>query len=149
MATLDLSDPISRCRLGVADFQDLQILPDGIYEYLLDKHANNETAVIREAAQIILGTLSHNTRERVDRLEVFGNQAFEQYLTFIKEVIKSPNGAYGTLGGIYAGGMDIADILANKADTTVVQRRLPVGEDGEYSYLPYDSEYAKIQSGEL
>ena len=24
-----------------------------------------------------------------------------------------------------------------------------LGEDGEYSYLPYDSEYAKIQSGEL
>ena len=135
MAALDLTDPLSRCRLGTADFQDLQILPDNVYEYLLEKHSDNETAVIKEAAQIILGSLSYGTRERLDRIETFGNQAFEQYLKYLKEVIKSPTGNYAS-AGIYAGGIYVDDVLANQSDSNVIQRRLPIGGDnGEYTYL--------------
>lgn len=133
---LDLTDPIARVRLAVADWQDIPILPDETYEYLLTKNSNNEPATIKEAAYIILGTLSFGTRQRLDRVEVYGNMSFDQYMKFIKEVIKNPSGNY-TTAGVYAAGVYVSDVLNNQADTEVIQKRIPVGDsdNGQYEVL--------------
>ncbi len=124
---IDMDIAADRVRLNVADTGDIPILPTSVYEYLLTKYSNNETAATKEAAYLILGQLSGSSRERLDRIEFYGHQKFEQYLKFIQEVIKNPNGIYN-LGGIYCGGIDVADVAANDADTTVVQKDIPTYE---------------------
>ncbi len=121
---LDLTEAKDRVRLAVADTQDIPIFPDDVYEYLLTKHDNNETAATKEAAYLILGQLSYNTHERLDRLEFFGNQSFEQYRLFIQDVIRNPSGALA-LAGIYVAGLDLAEAIANDEDTTIVHHFLP------------------------
>ena len=100
----------------------------------MEKHSNNETAVIKEAAQIILGSLSYGTRERLDRIETFGNQAFEQYLKYLKEVIKSPTGNYAS-AGVYCGGVYREDFINNVTDPEVIQKPIPSYDDPWYEVL--------------
>lgn len=140
MGTLDLTSAVDRVRLAVGDYQDLEIFPDNVYEYVLDKHEQNETASIKEMATLILGALSQSSsRSRLDRIEVYTG-TFEQYFKFLKEVIKNPNGAYSN-AGIYAAGIYVQDVLDNQADTEIVQRRLPInGPLGEYTALYIDPE---------
>lgn len=128
---LDLDNAVDRIRLACADFDDIPILPDNVYEYLLSKHSQNEAACIREAAMNILGVLSKNTRQRLDRLEVHGNESFEQYMKFINSVIRDPSGAFSGGAGIYAAGITKSDILANESNTSIIQRRIPVQNDVE------------------
>lgn len=124
MAVIDLTKAEDRVRLACADTSDLPILTDAVYTYLLTKHSDNEVAATKEAAYLILGQLSTATRERLDRIEFYGNQKFEQYLVFIKEVIKNPNG-YLNSAGIYAAGISISDIEANEDDPDIVKREIP------------------------
>lgn len=133
---LDLTQARDRVRLAVADTNDLPVLSNDVYDYLLSKYTNNETAATKEAAYLILGQLSFNTRERLDRIETYGNMAFDQYLKFIGEVIKNPNG-YLNMAGIYAGGVDKADFIANNEDQTVIQNKFPTYNSyDDYEYDP-------------
>lgn len=146
MAVLDLSDPIDIVRLNVGDHLDLEILEDSVYEYLLAKHNNNTNAASKEAAYLILATLSQtSSRQRLDRLEVF-NDSFDNYLTFLKEYIKSSSSTLN-LAGIYAAGVSVDDVLANQNDSTVVQRRMPWGANGEYSPITNPWDYDDSQTG--
>jgi len=136
MAIIDLTSAIGRIRMSVGDSLDIPIMADQQYQDLLDANAQNENAVIQIAASYILMMLAHNTRARLDRLETYGQQQFENYLKALKETIRNP--AYGTtLAGIYCAGVYVQDVLDNQADTTIVQRRLPIGlnSDGEYAIL--------------
>ena len=72
---------------------------------------------------------------RLDRIEIHGQDVFNNYLKYLQAVVNNP---VETLrgGGIYAGGIDVSDVIANNNDATTVQRRLPIGgEDGEYTNL--------------
>jgi hypothetical protein len=142
MAVLDLTEAVDRVRLMVGDVTDLEIFPDNVYEYYLSKNNNNENIAAKEVAYAILAVLSQNTRSRLDRIEVFGNLVFEQYLTFLKEYIKNPNGPL-SLGGIYVAGNEVADVVNNMNDDTMVQKRMPFGgKEGQYTVLlnPYDTD---------
>ena len=140
MPVLDMTEPVSRVRLSIADYNDPVILTDEVIQYTLDKNSGNEQAAIKECAYFILGALSKSTRQRLDRIELWGSDAYNQYLSYIKEVIRSPNGAYAS-AGIYAAGVDVQDIIDNAVDTTVFQKPLPVGNG--------NSEYDSIVSTEL
>lgn len=128
---LDLTIATDRVRLAVADYSDVPLLPDSVYQYLLTKNSDNEAAATKEAAYLILGQLSQQTDERLDRLQFYGSQAFNQYLTFIQEVIRSPSSALN-LATIYAAGVDREDVLNNKLDTTVIHHRLPIHDCSDY-----------------
>ena len=137
---LDLSDPVHRIRLAVADTADPLVFPqDEVYQGILDKNNGNESATIKEMAGYILGQLAYGTRQRLDRIETYGHQAFEQYLKFLNDVIRSQKSGM-SLAGIYAAGISIADIEANQSDPDIVQRRMPWGPNGEYSPItnPFD-----------
>jgi len=139
MAIIDLTSAIGRIRMSVGDSLDIPIMADQQYQDLLDANAQNENAVIQISASYILMMMAHNTRARLDRMETYGNQAFENYLKALKETIRNP--AYGTVvGGIFSAGLYVQDVLDNQADTTIVQRRLPIGgENGEYTVLTEDN----------
>lgn len=135
MPVLDMTEPVSRIRLGIADYNDPVLITDEVIQYTLDKNSGNEQAAIKECAYFILGALSKSTRQRVDRIELWGSDAYNQYLSYIKEVIRSPNGAYAS-AGIYAAGIDVEDIVSNATDTTIFYKPLPVSNsDTEYSSL--------------
>lgn len=128
MATIDMNIPRDRVRLAIADTSDLPMLSDSTIDYVLSKNSNNEPASIKECAGYILGILSQNTDEKLDRLQWMGSQVFSQYKAYLKEVI---NGSLGNtlLGGIYAAGMYKQDVIDNNNDTTVVHHHLPLNKD--------------------
>lgn len=135
MAVIDLTTPIGRIRMAVGDCLDITYLSDTQYQDLLDANNQNENAVTQIAAGYILMMLSFDTRCRLDRIETYGNNAFEQYMKALKETIRNP--IYGSSAPhIYAAGVYVEDVLDNQSDTTVVQKRLPIGgENGEYTIL--------------
>jgi len=127
MAVLDLTEPVDRVRLNVGDYLDIEIFPDSVYEYLLEKNTGNEIASSKEAAYLILGALSQKSgRQRLDRIEIH-NDSFDNYLKFLKEFIKNPSGGL-SVAGVYAGGISKSDMLANWADPDIVQHPIPTTE---------------------
>jgi len=113
---------ISRLRLACGDITDLPYLADDIYQYCLDTQLNNEPAATKMAAQLILAQLSYGSHQRLDKIEMWGSEAFNNYLTYIKQVITNP--ANAAMGGVYVGGMLLSDVQQNLQDTTLVQKRL-------------------------
>lgn len=87
---LDPTSPIGKLRLRVGDFSDLPLYPDEVYLSALEDSGNNLAKATKLMAQYILAMLSQQTRQRIVQLEVFGNEWFKQYLTFIKETITNP-----------------------------------------------------------
>lgn len=91
MALIDPQTNIGKIRLRAGDWSDLEMLPDSVYQSTLDDTNNNvpKSAVI--IAQYILAMLTRKTDRKLQQLEVFGSQVFEQYLEFLKLTILSPN----------------------------------------------------------
>ena len=58
MAVIDPSTNIGKLRLRLADWRDIQWLPDAVYQQTLDDTSNNLTASTRILAQYILAILS-------------------------------------------------------------------------------------------
>ena len=140
MGTINYALAVDRVRLSIADYQDPEILDDTTIQAVLTKHGGNEAAATKECACFILGALSRQGRVRLDRIEQYGD-SFYSYLKYLKEVINNPVGAIGgSLGSIYAAGIDVEDIITNRTDTTVYQNLIPVaGGTSQYDDL-VDSE---------
>ena len=122
MATIDPSVAEDRIRLACGDTSDIPYLTDDIYTYCLATQNNNEPAAIRMAAQMILAQLAYGSHQRLDKIEQWGSEAYQNYLSYIKQVIANPS--YNALGGVFVGGMNLADVQANIQDTTIVQKRI-------------------------
>lgn len=88
---IDPTSNIGKCRLRCGDFTDFPILPDEVYESVLSDSTNNVPKASRILAQYILAALAGRIHERLGTVEVFGNQYFEQYVTFLKTTILNPN----------------------------------------------------------
>lgn len=133
MATIDMNIPRDRVRLAIADTSDLPILVDSTIDSVLTRNNGNEPASIKQCAGYILGQLSHNTDEKLDRLQFMGSQAFSQYKAYLREVIC---GSLGTLSvaGIYAAGVDKQDVIDNNNDSSVVHKHLPLQNNLDYLY---------------
>ena len=135
---IDMTEPVHRVRLTVGDIADPPILTDEMLQYYLDNNAQNEAIAARLAASNILTILAYDTRARCDRLEVYGDKIFTQYLTVLKQVISNPFSPTNPTG-VWAGGVFIDDIKANQADSSVIQNRIPVNpieitnQDGQYA----------------
>jgi hypothetical protein len=91
MAVLDPTSPIGKMRLRVGDYSDLPIMPDEVYQSALDDSSGNLPQACTLVAQYILGALTGQTHEKLAQIEVFGNQWFENYLSFVKATIMNPN----------------------------------------------------------
>ena len=81
MAAIDPTTNIGKLRLRLADWRDVQWLPDNVYKQTLidcDNNLNKATSIL---AQYILAILSQQTRSRVMQVESYDDQAFQQFLT--------------------------------------------------------------------
>jgi hypothetical protein len=144
MFTNDPTNPIDRIRLTVGDTDELnEYISDQWYSHFLAKNTNNETRAAIDAAKAILVRFTSNTREKVDQVEVYGNELFPNYLQWLKEFIESP-----ALSGLrspspYAGGVSISDMTAN--NNNIDNNTLPIKsgfiEDSEDTFI---SEYWRI-----
>ena len=136
------NDPIynavDRIRLLVGDtHNDVEFLDDGVYEYLLNKHKDNETRTAVEAAQYILGKISRWTRERAGEVEVYGGDFFKNYSEYLNKFITNPSGTASlVLSNIkgYVGGVSVSDMRQNRANPDNIKPRVYRGfieDDGD------------------
>lgn len=88
---LDPTTDIGKLRLRVGDWSDLPYLPDEVYQATLDDTSNNLPKSATILAQYILGILTRKTHRKLQQLEVFGSDQFNQYLQFLKETVLNPN----------------------------------------------------------
>ena len=111
------SDPVNsitdRVRLVTGDTDPVyEFLDDETYGYVLDKNNNNEKQAALEAAKYILASITRFTRERTGDIEVYGNEFFKNYRTYLLELVNNPN--FSTIFPMpYAGGISKKDMLAN------------------------------------
>ena len=87
---LDPTTNIGKLRLRVADYSDLPLLPDAVYQSVLDDNANSLTKSARTLATYILGILAHKTHRKMAQLEVWGAEAFKNYREFLLLTVSNP-----------------------------------------------------------
>ena len=118
MFTNDPTNIIDRIRLTVGDTDELnEYISDQWYTHFITVNNSNETRAAIDAAKAILVRFTSNTREKVDQVEVYGNELFPNYLAWLKDFIENP-----ALSGLkspspYAGGVSISDMAANNSNS--------------------------------
>jgi hypothetical protein len=91
---IDPTTSIGKVRLIVGDYNDLAYLPDSVYQSTLDDNSDNIHRSSAIIAQYILGMLSQKTHRKMGQLEVYGAEAFQNYLAFLKFTVLNPNSIY-------------------------------------------------------
>lgn len=87
---IDYSTDIGKVRLRVADVSELPFLPDEVYQGAITDCNGNLPEAAKICASYILGMLSLKTRKRMVQLEIFGNEAFSSYRTFLLDTLSNP-----------------------------------------------------------
>lgn len=91
MAVIDPTTSIGKLRLRVADFSDLPMLQDSVYNSVLADTNSNLNKSSITIASYILGMLSMKVDRRMGlQLEVKGSQAFKAYKEFLLMTISNP-----------------------------------------------------------
>ncbi len=125
--TGDLSNPIMVLRLNLGDTaSDFEILKDGDYQYFLDKYDGNERRATIDAARAILFALSSKTRERIDVLEIHGDQWARQYSAALIEMLRNPELTI-SVAIPYAGGISKQDMYENDNNSDSTTRSTYIG----------------------
>ena len=125
--TGDLSNPVMVLRLYLGDTSsEYEILKDGDYQYFLDKYNGNERRATLDAARAILFALSSKTRERIDVLEIHGDQWARQYREALIEMLRNPELTL-SVSMPYAGGISKQDMYENDNNSDNVTRSTYVG----------------------
>lgn len=88
---IDASTIVGKLRLRCGDIGAFQILSDEIYNQTYIDNNNDIVQTTRLCCQYILGCLSFQSRSRLDVIETYGNQVFDQYLRFLKLIIYNPS----------------------------------------------------------
>lgn len=136
--TNDPNNPVDRVRIRVGDTDPLNEFVDNVwYNYYLTENTNNETLTAIDIAKLILVNFTSNTREKVDQVEIWGNDKFDNYLDWLKSFIENPS-----LSGLgspspYASGISLSDMETYKQDSDVNSLPFSVGDtlDSEPSYI--------------
>lgn len=134
----DPNNPIDRVRMLVGDTDPQnEYLSDQWYIYFLDKSSNNETLAAISAAKSILVKFTSNTREKVDQVEIWGNEQFQNYLDWLKDFIENPS-----LSGLrsptpYAGGISKSDMRENdnNPDNNTLRIKTGFTQDDYQEYI--------------
>jgi len=127
-----------RIRLMIGDTDPvIALVDDAWYDYYLTQYNNNEKTTAIEIAKKILAMYANNaSRERVDQVERYGQEQFDSYLKWLKDLISDPN--LGLLGAPmpYLGGSSKSDMRANDLVPDNVRPSIPkVCRDDGYATL--------------
>lgn len=111
-------DPIDRMRLLIGDIDpDLPLVEDQWYAYYLSQNNNNEKKTAIQVAKNILAQYTGYSREREGMVEVYGNEIFNQYLRWLKDLLSDSSLGLLSAPMPYAGGISQSDFCANNANT--------------------------------
>lgn len=120
---LDLNSAVGQLRLETGDISDIPVLSDAEYTYILSQHNDVVKDSVIDALYAVLARLSYNTDQRLDRIQFWGSQSFEQYKTFVQDKIKNLTGV-GILANkisVYAGGISKTDAEKYSTDDDLIQ----------------------------
>lgn len=149
MPLIDLNSPIGKLRFRLGDYLDgPPRLPDEVYQSALDENNNNLRAATILCGQYILAGLAFDTDQRLNIVQVWGSQAFEQYQKFLMMVVKDP--AFNGLCPIpyVAGADEVHPILQFKEDFTNAQNR-PTSDERLHQIAvgPFDPYSGPVANG--
>jgi hypothetical protein len=88
---LDPTTVIGKLRLRCGDYNDLPILPDTVYQETYTESGNSLNQASVTCAQYILAILSQSCHQRLVNIEIYGSEAFNNYLTYLTKVVLNPN----------------------------------------------------------
>jgi len=91
MAIIDPTTVVGKLRLRCGDTSDLPMLSDQVYEQTYTDCNNSLARATSTCAQYILALLSQNTHQKLVQIEVWGAEAFSNYLTFLTKVVLNPS----------------------------------------------------------
>ena len=120
---IDLNSAVGQLRLETGDVSDIPVLSDAEYTYILSQHNDVVKDSVIDALYAVLARLSYNTDQRLDRIQFWGSQSFEQYKTFVQDKIKNLTGV-GILANkisVYAGGISKTDAEKYSTDDDLIQ----------------------------
>ena len=121
------NNPIDAIRLSLADtFDDIELLKDWDYQYFLDKYNGNVRRATIDAARSILFKLARSTRERIDVLEIHGDQWARQYREALIEMLRNPELTL-SIAMPYAGGISKQDMYENDSNSDSTTRSTHIG----------------------
>ena len=94
--TIDISTDIGKLRYRCGDFNDIQQLPDAVYQQAItDTKKSDGTSNLPQAAlicaQYILAGLAFSSHQKMVTLEIWGSEAFENYKQFLIMISKDPS----------------------------------------------------------
>jgi len=124
-----------RIRLMIGDTDTLMpFISDGWYDYYLTQNNNNEKTTAIEVAKKILAMYTGWTREREGQCERYGQEAFDNYLKWLKDLISDPSLGLLSAPMPYLGGSSKSDMAANDAVADNVRPCITrIGCDDEYA----------------
>lgn len=88
---IDPTTNIGKLKLKVGDIQDIAILPDSVYTETLVDNNNNINRSAKVCAGYIAAILSQRTHERLNFIEIWGSEAYKNYMDYIKNVMSNPS----------------------------------------------------------
>lgn len=124
---LNLNTLEGQLRLETGDVSDVAVMSDAEYTYILSQHNNVVKDSVLDALYAILARLAYNTDQRLDRIQFWGSQSYEQYKSFVEGKIKQIQGIGFVANNfnVYAGGISKEDAANYAADTDLVQWQNP------------------------
>jgi len=134
--------PRDRVRMKIGDIdQTNEYLSDQWYDYFIQQNSKNETLAALDAAKAILSYFTKNSREKVDQVEVWGNDQFDNYLKWLKEFTENPS-ISGLKSAIpFGGGTSKSDMNERKSDSDNNLSPLSVGDNSSVNSDKYISGY--------
>lgn len=139
-----VNNALDRIRLITGDTDPNYVfLDDTTYQYLLDKNNSNEKQAAIEGARYILANIARYTRERTGDIEVYGNEFFKNYRSYLLELVNNPNFS-NILPMPYAGGISKEDMLKNDNNSDNVRPTFYRGfstDEHVYEDIDYDGPF--------
>ena len=88
MAIIDPTTSLGKCRLRCGDFSDNVLLPDSVYTQALLDASDNVNQASLVCATYILAMLSQKSHRKLQQLESWDNEKFNNYFKYLNMIAK-------------------------------------------------------------
>lgn len=126
---LDTSER-DRLRLAIGDTDNYDlVLSDAIYDFAIVQNTDssgtyNQHRCIIELLRYIVSKLAHYSDEVTNELENKYEQRYKHFVELLDKYLNDPSFANSGFKGGYTGGLYVADVDANRANSAVVHNPL-------------------------
>lgn len=111
------NNPIDRIRLKVGDTDTDEVgLSDEVYQYLLNKHSQNEDKAAVEALEALVAKYANYVTEKAGGLFVKESEKYQQYKDLLDSYKNDPRSSILKAGEPFAGGISKSDFISRNED---------------------------------